>query len=197
MVAGFFDIMSHILEQYFSGEDDNTSDYLMEGLLKSLIHSARIAVKNPQDYEARSNIMWISTWALNTLVAKGKPTDWMVHMIGQSIGAHTDATHGMTLSGVSLAYYRYIMKDGLANFKRYAENVWNVNSAGKTDEQVAEEGLDAMETFMNEIGVAMNISELGVTEEMISGIAAGSYILDGGYRILTKDEIKTILRKSI
>ena len=81
MVAGFFDIMSHILEQYFSGTDDNTSDYLMEGLLRSLIHSSRIAVQSPEDYEARSNIMWIATWALNTLVAKGKSTDWMVHMI--------------------------------------------------------------------------------------------------------------------
>lgn len=72
MVAGFFDIMSHIMEQYFSGDDDNTSDYLAEGLMRSLVHSSRIAVKNPQDYEARSNIMWISTWALNTLIGKGK-----------------------------------------------------------------------------------------------------------------------------
>jgi len=141
--------------------------------------------------------MWIATWALNTLVAKGKPTDWMVHMIGQSIGAYTDTTHGMTLSGVSIAYYRYIMRDGLDKFKRYAVNVWNVNSESKTDEQVAEEGLDAMEAFMNEIGVALNISELGVTEEMIPGIATGSFILNGGYRILTKDEIETILRKSM
>lgn len=197
MVAGFFDIMSHILEQYFSGEDDNTSDYVMEGLLKSLIHSAKIAVKNPEDYEARSNIMWIATWALNTMVAKGKSTDWMVHMIGQSIGAYTNATHGMTLSGVSLAYYRYIMNDGLAKFKRYAVNVWNVDPSGKTDVQVAEEGLAAMEAFMKEIGLAMNISELGVTEEMISGIAEGSFILDGGYRVLTKQEIETILRQSM
>lgn len=197
MVAGFFDIMSHILEQYFSGEDDNTSDYIMEGLLKSLIHSAKIAVKNPEDYEARSNIMWIATWALNTLVAKGKSTDWMVHMIGQSIGAYTDATHGMTLSGISLAYYRYIMKDGLAKFKRYAINVWNVNPAGKTDEQIAEEGLKEMETYMKEIGVAMNIADLGVTEDMIPGIAAGSFILDGGYRVLTQEEIETILRQSM
>lgn len=113
MIAGFFDIMSHILEQYFSGTDDNTSDYLMEGLLKSLIHSAKIAVENPKDYEARSNIMWIATWALNTLVEKGKTTDWEVHMIGQAVGAYTDATHGMTLSAVSLPYYRYILQAGL------------------------------------------------------------------------------------
>ena len=81
MVAGIFDIMSHIMEQYFSGEDDNTSDYLAEGLMRSLIHSSRVAVENPQDYEARSNIMWTSTWALNTLIGKGKGQDWMVHMI--------------------------------------------------------------------------------------------------------------------
>lgn len=83
MTAGFFDIMSHILEQYFSGNDDNTSDYVMEGLLRSLIHSAEIAVNNPTDYEARSNIMWTATWALNTFVAKGKATDWEVHMPGR------------------------------------------------------------------------------------------------------------------
>lgn len=145
MIAGFYDIMSHILEQYFSGEDDNTSDYIMEGLLKSLIHSTRIAVQHPTDYEARSNIMWIATWALNTLVAKGKTTDWMVHMIGQSIGAYTDATHGMTLSAVSMAYYRFIMPYGLAKFRRFAVNVWEVNPEGKSDEAVAEEGLGRME----------------------------------------------------
>lgn len=78
-----------------------------------MIHSTKIVVKNPDDYEARSNIMWIATWALNTLVAMGKTTDWMVHMIGQSIVAYTDATHGMTLSAVSMAYYRLIMPYGL------------------------------------------------------------------------------------
>lgn len=197
MVAGIYDIMNHITEQYFSGEDDNTSDYIMEGLLKSLIHSSKIAVKNPEDYEARSNIMWIATWALNTLVAKGKSTDWMVHMIGQSVGAFTDATHGMTLSAVSMAYYRYICPFGLAKFKRFAVNVWNVNSNDKTDEQIASEGLDQMEAYMKEIGLVMNLKELGVTEEMIGGIAENSLIMDGGYKILNKDEIVNILEKSM
>lgn len=105
MVAGFYDIFNHITEQYFSGTDDCTSDYVMEGLMRSLVHSSRIAVQNPQDYEARSNIMWIATWALNTMVAKGKATDWMVHMIGQSVGAYTDATHGMTLAAVSTSTF--------------------------------------------------------------------------------------------
>ena len=197
MIAGFFDIMSHILEQYFSGDDDNTSDYIMEGLLRSLIHSSKIAVKNPTDYEARSNIMWIATWALNTLVAKGKATDWMVHMIGQSIGAYTDATHGMTLSAVSMPYYRYIMPYGIQKFKRYAVNVWDVEAAGKTDEQIASEGLDRMEAWMKEIGLVMNTKELGVTDEMLDGIAKGTFIMEGGYKVLSHNEIVEILKESM
>lgn len=197
MVAGFYDIMSHILEQYFSGEDDNTSDYIMEGLLKSLIHSSKIAIDNPTDYEARSNIMWIATWALNTLVACGKTTDWMVHMLGQSVGAYTDATHGMTLAAVSIPYYKFIMPYGLAKFKRYAVNVWNVLPDGKTDEEIALEGLSRMESWMKEIGLVMNIRDLGVTDDMIDGIAKGSFIMDGGYKVLNHDEIVRILKESM
>ena len=197
MTAGFFDIMSHILEQYFSGTDDNTSDYIMEGLLKSLIHSSEIAVKKPDDYEARSNIMWISTWALNTLVAKGKSTDWMVHMIGQSVGAYTDATHGMTLSAISIPYYKYIMPYGLEKFKRFAVNVWNINAEGKSDVQIANEGLECMEKWMKEIGLVMSIKELGVTEDMLDGIAKSSFILEGGYKVLNHEEIISILKESM
>ncbi|MBQ3450370.1 MAG: iron-containing alcohol dehydrogenase [Synergistaceae bacterium] len=197
MVAGFFDIMCHILEQYLSGEDDNTSDYIAEGLMKSLVNSSRIAVKNPHDYEARSNIMWTATWALNTLIAKGKTTDWMVHMIGQSVGAYTNATHGMTLSAVSLAYYRTIMNAGLKRFARFAVNVWGINPEGKSDSQLADEGLKALESWMREIGVVMSLKELGVTEDMFEGIAKGTFILEGGYKVLTHDEVIDILKRSM
>lgn len=197
MVAGIYDIFNHICEQYFSGDDDNTSDYIAEGLMKSLVHSSRIAVLNPTDYEARSNIMWTATWALNTLIEKGKTTDWMVHMIGQSVGAYTDATHGMTLSAVSSAYYRYICPYGLPKFVRFAKNVWNVGTDGKTDERIALEGLSAMENWMRELGLVMNISELGVREDMLEGIADGSFIMDGGYKTLTKREVVEILKQSL
>ncbi len=196
MVAGIYDIMSHILEQYFSGTDDNTSDYIMEGLLRSLIHSADIAVKNPKDYEARSNIMWIATWALNTLVAKGKTTDWMVHMLGQAIGAHTDATHGMTLSAVSMPYYRHILPYGEAKFARYAVNVWGVNPEGKSQRQVAEEGLSEMEQWMQSIGLVMNITRLGATEEMLDGIVKSTRITNGGYKVLDEKDIKKVIKAS-
>ncbi|MCI6019350.1 MAG: iron-containing alcohol dehydrogenase [Clostridiales bacterium] len=196
MVSGIYDIFNHICEQYFSGEDDNTSDYISEGLMKSVIHSSRIANKNPQDYEARSNIMWSATWALNTLVAKAKSTDWMVHMLGQSVGACTDATHGMTLAAVSLPYYKHIMPYGLAKFVRFAKNVWEVDATGKPDEQIASEGLTAMENWMKELGLVMNITELGATEDMIGDLVNGTLIMPGGYKVLDADEIEQIFRES-
>ena len=196
MVSGIYDIFNHICEQYFSGEDDNTSDYISEGLMKSVVHSSRIANKNPQDYEARSNIMWSATWALNTLVAKAKSTDWMVHMLGQSLGACTDATHGMTLSAVSLTYYRHIMPYGLAKFVRFAKNVWDIDATGKTDEQVASEGLEAMENWMKELGLVLKITELGATEDMIPDLVKGTLVMTGGYKILDAGEIEQIFRES-
>ncbi|GKH32128.1 iron-containing alcohol dehydrogenase [Hungatella hathewayi] len=197
MVSGIYDILNHICEQFFSGDDDNTSDYLMEGLMRSLIHSSRIAIKEPENYEARSNIMWTAAWALNTLVAMGKSTDWMVHMLGQAVGAHTDAAHGMTLSAVSLPYYRYIMPYGLKKFKRFAVNVWDIDSEGKTDEEIAAEGLNALETWMKEIGVVMNITELGVREDMVDDLVKSTLVMEGGYKVLTQEEIREIFQKSL
>ena len=197
MVAGIFDTMSHIMEQYFSGDDDSTSDYLAEGLMRSVIASSRVAVKNPEDYEARSNLMWSATWALNTLIGEGKSQDWMAHMIGQAIGAYTDATHGMTLSGVSEAYYRHIMKYALKRFARFAHVVWEIPTEGKGDEQLASEGIDALAAWIKEIGAASEITSLGVTEDMLDGIADATIILTGGYETLNHDEIVEILRKSL
>lgn len=197
MIAGFFDILCHIHEQYFSGTDDNTSDYVMEGLMHSLIHSANIAVEDPKNYEARSNIMWTATWALNTFVAMGKDTDWEVHMIGQAVGAYTDATHGMTLAAVTPAYMRHILPYGLKKMARYAVNVWGVDPTGKSDEQTAKEGLAALENWMRAIGLVMDLKTLGVTEDMIPGIADSTYIMQGGYKVLTKEEVMEILRESL
>ena len=197
MVAGIYDIFNHICEQYFSGEDDNTSDYISEGLMRSVLHASRIANRNLQDYEARSNLMWTATWALNTLIAKGKSTDWMVHMLGQAVGAYTNATHGMTLAAVSLPYYRHILPYGLPKFKRFAIEVWKVNPEGKTDEEIAEEGLKAMEGWMKELGLVMKISELGATKDLIDGIVDATLLLKGGYKVLSRKEVVEILKESL
>lgn len=197
MIAGIYDIFNHICEQYFSGEDDNTSDYISEGLMKSVIHSSRIAIKDKNDYEARSNLMWSATWALNTLVSRGKSTDWMVHMIGQSVGACSNATHGMTLSAVSLPYYKMIMPYGVRKFARFAVNVWDISPDGKNEEELAKEGLSAMEVWMKELGLAMKLSEIEVTMEMIDDIVNGTLIMEGGYKVLSKEDVRKVLMQSM
>jgi alcohol dehydrogenase YqhD (iron-dependent ADH family) len=197
MVAGIYDIFNHICEQYFSGTDDSASDYMAEGLMKCVVNASRAAVKNPEDYEARSNLMWCATWALNTLIAKGKTTDWEVHMIGQAVGAYTNATHGMTLAAVSLPYYRHILPYGEAKFARFAKEVWGVRTDTMTVREAAEAGLAALEGWMREIGVVMNTKDLGVTEDMLEGIARATFLLGGGYKKLTKEEVVDILRESL
>ena len=192
MVAGIYDIMSHILEQYLSDNDDNTSDYIAEGLMRSLIVSSRKALQNPQDYEARSNIMWTATWALNGLTACGKSTDWMVHMLGQAVAAYTDATHGHTLSAVSGAYYRFLIEnsdDAKRKFERLAKNVWGVEGAIN--------GLETMEAWMRELGLAMNITDCGAKAEDLENYADACPINEGGYVVLTRQDVIDVLRASL
>lgn len=197
MVAGIFDIMSHLMEQYFSNDDNNTSDYIIEGLMRCVIDNARVAVKNPTDYEARSNIAWASTWSLNTLTSRGKSGDWMVHMIGQSIGGVTNHTHGMTLSAISLAYYHYIYKEGLPKFVRFAKNVWQIDTTNLTNEAIALEGLNALKTWMCDIGVVLSLSELGVNKEQFDDIVKGTILLSNGYKTLNKQDVYNILENSL
>jgi len=194
MVSGIFDIMSHLMEQYFSGDDDNTSDYLIEGLYKSVIHSARIAVQDPLNYEARSNIMWCATMALNQLVACSKEEDWEVHMIEHQLSAYTNCSHGMGLCAISMPYYRYIYKYGIDKFVRFAKEIWKVDDTGKTKDEVALEGIACMEKFAKECGMVTTLKELGATPEMLPDIA-NSCILGGGYHKVTHEEILEILKQ--
>ncbi len=199
-VAGIYDIMSHILEQYLSGSDDNTSDYISEGLMRSLITSSRKVITNLEDYEARSNIMWTASWALNGLIACGKSTDWMVHMLGQAVAAFTDATHGHTLSAVTDAYYRLLISrsnDAVQRFKRLAITVWNVSPDGKSDKDVALEGLARMEDWMKELGMTMNITDCGANASQLESIADACPINNGGYVVLSRQDVIEVLRQSL
>lgn len=193
MVSGIFDMMSHLMEVYFSGNDDVTSDYLIEGLLRSIIHSAKIANKDPKNYEARSNLMWSSTLAMNPLMGLSKPSDWQVHMIEHQLGAYTDCAHGMGLAAVSLPYYRAIYKEGIDRFVRFATQVWGIDAEGKSKDELALAGIDALEAFCKELEIVIDLKELGATEEMLPQIANSTVILSG-YKKLTKEEILEILK---
>ena len=194
MVSGIFDIFSHLMEQYFSGDDDNTTDYVIEGVIKSLIKSARAAKKDPRNYEARSNIMWCATLGLNTVTGVSKTQDWEVHMIEHQLGAYTDCPHGLGLAVISVPYYRYIYKYGLDKFVRYAENVWGVDAAGKTKEEVALQGIDKLAEFIKEMGIPTTLRELGATEEMLPLIAKTT-VKGGGYKQMDESDILTVLKE--
>lgn len=196
MVSGIFDIMSHLMEQYFSGEDDNTTDYVIEGVMKSLINSAKKAVENPMDYEARSNIMWCATLGLNKITGLSKTQDWEVHNIEHQLGAYTDCPHGLGLAVISMPYYRYIYKEGIDKFVRFAKNVWNVDVEGKSKDEIALEGIACLEAFAREIGIPLTLRELGATEEMLPKIAKSSYE-GGGYKYMTHDDILEVLKECI
>ena len=193
MASGIFDTFSHLCEQYFSGDDNNTTDYLIEGVMKSLIESAEIAMENPTDYIARSNIMWCATIALNYITGLSKEQDWEVHMIEHQIGAYTDCAHGAGLAAVSPAYYRYICPYGLEKFVRFAKNIWNINTDNKTCEEVAEAGIQKMEEFIKMLKLPLSIKELGVTEEMLP-LIANSTVLGGGYKYMNAEDILTVLK---
>lgn len=193
MASGIFDAMSHLMEQYFSGDDDNTTDYVIEGIMRSLIHSARIAMDNPSDYEARSNIMWCATLGLNYIAGVSKTQDWEVHMIEHQIGAYTDCAHGAGLAVVSIPYYRFICGYGLDKFVRFAKNVWEINTDGKSREEAAELGIEKLAEFIKELRLPTTLRELGATEEMLPFIA-DSTIVGGGYKQMNAEDILQVLK---
>ena len=193
MLSGIFDMMSHLMEAYFAGDEISASTYIIEGLLRSIIDSTRVAIRNQEDYEARSNLMWCSSLAMNPLVGLGKEQDWEVHMIEHQLGAYTDCAHGMGLAAISLPYYRYVCHFGLDRFARYATEVWHISAEGKTKEELAIAGIDALEAFTKECGMVIRLRELNATEDMLPLIAE-STVKMGGYKVLTTEEVLSILK---
>lgn len=198
MVSGIFDILSHIMEIYFSPEDeDNISDDFAEALMKSVIRNTDVALENPRDYTARSNLMWASTLALSGILSPSKREDWEAHQIEHQLGAYYDCAHGMGLAAVSPAYYRLICPYGLPKFKRFAVNVWGVDPTGKSDQAVALEGIDALAAFIRDSRMTPTLRALGITDDSkFQEIAESCNLRKGGYHTLTRQEIMQILRDS-
>ena len=192
MLSGIFDIFSHLMEQYFSNQDDNVSDDLLEALMKSLIKNTYKAIKDPCNYEARSNIEWISTLALNGLTEVSKTQDWQVHSIEHQLGAYTDCAHGMGLAAISVPYYRFLLSFAPQKFAQFAVNVFQVETKNRSVEEVAKMGIDALAKFIKDTGMCSTLKELNATREMLPLIAA-STDLGGGYHDLTQQEVLQIL----
>lgn len=197
MVSCSFDILSHIMEIYFSEPDeDNVSDDIAEALMRNVIRNLRAAIQNPEDYTARSNLMWDATMAENRIIKLGKRMDFQCHQMEHQIAAYTDCNHGAGLAVLHPVYYRHIYKDGLAKFRRFAVNVWGIFPEGKTDEGIACAGINALEDFILEIGLPVTLRELGVDEDTdLKAIADSCAIVPGSYKKLTHKEILGIFRE--
>lgn len=195
--AGGFDMLSHVMETYFSAPDgDNLSDAISEAIMRSIIDNLPLAIEEPENYEARSNLMWASSMAEIGIIKLGKRCDFEAHMIEHQMGAYTDCNHGMGLAVIHPAYYRRICKDGLAKFVKFAKNVWGIPGEGMSDIQLAYAGIDALEAFVRRIGLPATLRELGFTDKsLFEPIAASCILNDGGYRVLTKEEIVEILEE--
>lgn len=171
-----------------------TKVYFGKGCVKEYLSClTSAATRDPEDYTARSNLMWDSTMAENRIIKMGKKCDFQCHNMEHQLGAYTDCNHGCGLAVLHPVYYRHIYKDGLSEFVRFAENVWGIERGGRSDEALAEAGIDALASFIREIGLPTTLRELGVTDQaQLKEIAASCAISAGSYRKMTHEEIYTI-----
>ena len=195
--AGSFDILSHIMETYFSWPvEDNPADDVSEGLMRGLIRDLRKAAAAPEDMQTRSNLMWTASLAENRIIKTGKTKDFQAHNMEHQLSAFTDCNHGEGLAVLHPAYYRHIYRDGLGKFVRFAERVWGLDPEDYEDEgALALAGIDALQDFIKETGLPTKLRELGFEEEehaLLPEIAESCFISEGAFRPLTHDEILEI-----
>ena len=197
MISGAFDSFSHITEIYFSTPDEqNVSDDLAEALMRNIIRNMRLALANPSDYQARSNLMWDAAMSENRLLKMGKQCDFACHLMEHQLSAYTDISHSQGMAVLLPDYYRHIYRDGLAKFAQFAQNVWEIPAEGKSEEKLATEGINALEQFVREVGLPATLRELGITEKcMLKKIAESCHYSPGSYRRLAVDEIYDIFEE--
>lgn len=199
--SGGYDILNHMMEEYFSRPVGNVlTDDLLEAAMRSVIRNLPIVLENPNDYQSHANIEWASSLAENRVLKSGKQTCFQCHVIEHAIGAYTDCVHGLGLAAITTNYYRHIFdasEEALFQFNRFATNVWGISAEGKDERQVALEGIEALEAWTRQIGVARTLTELGVTEEMIPRIASKISALPTGLAKLNATDIRDILHESM
>lgn len=197
MASGGFDILSHIMETYFSAPDvDNVSDDISEALMRAVIRDLKASVSNHQDYNARSNLMWESTMAENRIIKLGKQCDFQCHQIEYQLGAYTDCCHGMGLAVLHPAYYRRMYQENLSKFARFATHVWGIPSDGKSAKELAHAGVEALSAFIRELGLPTTLRELGVTDRaVLKEIADSCNLAPSSYKQMTHAEILTMLEE--
>jgi len=199
-VYGNIDIIIHSLEQYFTHTPETPIlDYLTEGLVRTVIDNTYRILKNPEDYDARANVMFAGTVANNHWIGVGKVHDWASHKIEHELSALYDISHGAGLAVIYPNWMKYAMQQDPSRFVRFAEKVFDIDPIGKTDMEIAEAGAEKMREFFNSVGAPSTLADVGVDPEKIPYMAEQAVRFGplGGYRILGKEDVEAILRMCI
>lgn len=198
VVYGAVDMMSHVFEQYFSPpDDDNLTDDLAEALLRNIRVNLDRSLADLHDYQARSNLMWDATMALNNLLRLGKEEDWQSHQIEHALSAWYDVPHGAGLAIIHPNLLYYCRKEAQEKLARYAVRVWAIDPAGKSQEDLALAGIQATRDYFNAIGAPAKLSDVGIPASAIEDLADTTNLIRSGYRPLERDDVLEILKLSI
>lgn len=198
--AGAVDVMSHIFEQYFTLDPGTyVQDAIAEGILKTCIKYGPVAVADPNNYEARANLMWASSLALNGLTGTGKMFgDWATHGIEHEVSAIYDLTHGAGLAILFPVWMDYVLDEKTApKLAQYARNVWGVE--GDNDMDVAKQGIEATRQFFNELGMPATLADVNINEDKIDDMAIGACLFGpiGMFKKLDKEDVRNILLNAL
>ena len=198
VLSGAFDTLSHAMETYFGRSDrDNVSDEVALAVMRSTVVNMRTLLKDLNDYTARSNLMWTSAMAENGILKVGRLTDFECHQMEHQLGAYTDCNHGQGLAVLHPAYYRRIYPSAVSKFARFARSVWGISDQGRSEEELAQAGIQALSDFIVECGLPTRLSQLRskteITPELLRQVADSTNLLPNGPRRLTHDEINDLL----
>ncbi len=197
VISGAFDTLSHCMETYF-GKPAETyiSDEINEAVMRNVIRNIRALIKNPNDIEARSELMWDSAMAENSILKLGKITDFQAHQIEHQLGAYTDCNHGQGLAVIHPMLYSHIYQNNIEKFARFAKEVWRIEGNGKSNVELAVMGINALTKFIKEIGLPTSFREMGINDEScFRAVADSTNITAGCCKKLTSDEIYEILKE--
>lgn len=200
-VYGIVDMMAHVFEQYFSHtENTPLQDRLCESVLNTVIENAEPVLKNPEDYEARSNLLLGGTMALNGMISMGMEGDWATHGIEHEVSAIYDIPHGGGLAILFPNWMKYVVDERVEKFKQFAIRVWNVNPSGKTDKEIALEGIEKVREFFNQIGAPSRLKDYDIDDLNLDLMAEKAVEREGTigrFKKLTKEDVKNILTMSL
>lgn len=197
VISGAFDSLSHSMETYMgSPREVNLSDEINEATQRNIIRNIRATLKDPQDVQARSELIWAAAMAENGILKIGKVTDFQCHMLEHQLGAYTDCNHGQGLAVLHPALYRHMMPEANRQFARLAAEVWGIDSEGKSEEDMANAFIDTLAAFIKEIGLPAAFSEMGIPEDTDYKAIAESTVLTGGCaKKFTSEELLEVLEE--